>query len=349
MSSNPIYEYIASAAVSLTMAGNTGISPFLTLFLLGVLEMARPEWLNMGPTMEMLLASWWSIGILGSLTVAEMVGKCIPAVDEAIDSVEVFVVPAISILATLATTGMLPLPPQDDAGLGQAIDVGGIFGDDSGGDRYLLLLKDNETTTTTDPYNYYLDDDGEYTAFSEGFMAFTKVALVAIGMGLALAVHLFKMLVRVSSLMCSGGCCQPCITVVEYVLVVVGVVLAILAPVVAIIASLGFIIASGYVVFQKCCNHKTKEEDNSESKEQKATTTKNSANTIHRNNNNNNNNDDEENQSTPKAVTAEFVENHNTPNPPAEAFAIATDDDDDDGFEDVPLPPLKLDVEAKPY
>jgi len=339
MSGNPIYEYIASAAVSLTMAGNTGISPFLTLFLLGVLEMAQPELLNMGPTMEMLLASWWSIGILGSLTIAEMVGKCIPAVDEVIDSVEVFVIPAISILATLATTGMLSMPPQDDAGIGQAIDVGGMFRD-SGGDRY--LLQDDEMIID-DPY--YQDTDGDDdTTFSEGFMTFTKVALVAIGMGLALAVHLFKMLVRVSSLMCSGGCCQPSITIVEYVLVVVGVILAILAPVVAIVASIGFMVASGYVIRKKCCNI-TKEEDNNESKETKATTTKNSVNNINMNMNNNNI-DDEEHQSTPRA---EFVENHNTQNPPTEAFAITTDDD---GFEDVPLPPpvsAKLDVEAKPY
>jgi hypothetical protein len=316
MSGNPVFDYISASAVSLTMAGNTGISPFLTLFLLGVLEMAQPEWINMGPTMEWLLASWWSVGILGLLTVAEMIGKCIPALDEVIDSAEVFVVPIISVLSTLATMGMLPMPSQDDAGMGQKINVGELLNNiGEGGDRYLQ-----------DELNTFQDTD---TFFSEGFMTFTKVSLVGIGMGLALAIHFFKMVVRVSSLMCSGGCCQPCITIVEDLLVVIGVILAILAPAVAIVASIAFMIAAGYVIRKKCC--KTK--DDNESKEEK---------TI---NDSSNNNDDLENRSTPQAVSAELVEKNDL-KPPAEAFAIT------DGFEDVPLAsPMssKLDVEAKTY
>lgn len=311
MSDNPIYEYISASAVSLTMAGNTGISPFLTLLILGVLEMTQPELLNMGPTMEWLLANWWSIGILGTLTVAEMIGKCVPAIDEVIDSAEVFLVPIISVLSTLATTGMLPVPSQDDAGMGQSIDVIGILDNNSQfGDRFL-------------------QDDLDTNPFSEGFISFTIVSLVLIGMGLALAIHLFKMLIRVSSLMCSGGCCQPCITVLEYFLVVLGVILAVLAPVVAIFASIAFMLAAAYVIRKKCC--RTKEENETNDKKPK--------------NDSKNNNDDIENRKAPETREVDLAED-NYPKPPPQAFAIA------EGFEDIPLaqPEVsKPDIEAKAY
>merc|ERR1712241_1500836 len=84
--------------------------------------------------MEVALASWWSIGILGLLTLGETIGKCIPAIDELIDSAEVFVVPVISVLASLATMGLLPSSgSNDDAGKGQPLDVMGLLGG-SGGD-----------------------------------------------------------------------------------------------------------------------------------------------------------------------------------------------------------------------
>jgi hypothetical protein len=315
MSGNPIYDYISSAAVSLTMAGNAGISPFLTLLLLGVIEMANPELLNMGETMEMLLASWWSIGILGLLAIGEMMGKCIPAVDEVIDSVEVFVVPVVSILATMATMGLLPMPEgsQLDAGQGQKIDAIGIF---DSGDGFRNLQEE-------------IDPDLDPNYFGEGFMTFTKFCLVTIGIGLSLAIHFFKMLVRVSSLVCSGGCCQPCITIIEYVLVVFGVILAILAPAFAIVASIVLLVAAGYIIRVKCCKKKENSSETTSGKED--------------NNDTKDNKIDVENQSTPRASTAEFV--NQNPNPPAEAFAVAD-------LVDVPLPPPmspELDVEAKTY
>jgi hypothetical protein len=313
MSDNPIYDYISSAAVSLTMAGNTGISPFLTLLILGVIEMVNPELLNMGETMEILLASWWSVVILGVLAIVELVGKCIPAVDEVIDSAEVFVVPLISILATMATMGLLPVPEgsQLDAGQGQNIDAIGIF--DSGGDGFRNLQEEN-------------DADLDQNNFGEGFMTFTKFSLVAIGMGLSLAIHFYKMLVRVSSLVCSGGCCQPCITIMEYVLVVFGVVLAILAPAFAIVACIALLVAAGYIIWVKCCQ---KKENDSETKSGEGDDSDTKDNKI-----------DEENQSTSRASKSEFASQ--TPNPPADAFAVGD-------FVDVPLPsPMspKLDVAA---
>lgn len=246
MSGNPLYDYISSAAVSLTMAGNTGISPFLTLFLLGLIEMIKPELLNMGPTMETILASWWSIVILAGLALAEMVAKCIPALDEIIDSAETFVIPVISVLSTMATLGLLPgatsADSQADAGLGQDINAIGRFYRD---EDYRYLQED-------------LDENG----FSEGFMNFTKVSLVVIGAGLALAIHIFKMIIRVSSLVCSGGCCQPCITIMEYITVVIGVILAIVLPAFAIIACVIIVGITLYVIRTKC--QKKKEESETE-------------------------------------------------------------------------------------
>merc|ERR1712176_1397340 len=79
-----------------------------------------------------------------------------------------------------------------------------------------------------------------------------KICLVAVGIGLSLAVHFVKMLVRSSSLVCTGGCCQPCITVMEYILVVVGIVLAVLAPAFAIVACVVFLVAAGYIILVIC-------------------------------------------------------------------------------------------------
>lgn len=256
MSGNPLYDYISSAAVSLTMAGNTGISPFLTLFLLGLVEMIKPELLNMGPTMETILASWWSIVILAGLAIAEMVAKCIPALDEIIDSAETFIVPLISVLSTMATLGLLPgaktAESQADAGMGEDIDMIG------------RLYRDED-------YRYLQEDLVEENGFSEGFMNFTMVSLVVLGAGLALAVHIFKMIVRVSSLVCSGGCCQPCITIVEYITVVIGVVLAIVLPAFAITACIILVGIALYVLRIKCI--KKKEETVTENDDAKNTIT----------------------------------------------------------------------------
>lgn len=241
MSGNPLYDYVSSAAVSMTMAGNTGISPFLTLFLLGFIEAIKPELLNMGPAMETLLASGWSFFIFGSLAVAELVAKCIPALDEVVDSAETFVVPAISVLSTMATLGLLPGADdhsiQADAGQGVGVDPIGMF---------------------------YRDEDYRHlqeNGFSEGFMSFTKFSLVVIGMGLALSVHIFKMIVRMSSLVCSGGCCQPCITIVEYTTVIIGVIMAIVLPTFAIVACIVIVGIALYIIGRKC---RKKQEESAE-------------------------------------------------------------------------------------
>merc|ERR1712023_583405 len=131
-----ILDYLTSSAVSLTVSGNTGISPFLTLFLLGITERSDPTLLNMDSTMEEILASVPAIGLLGLLTILEFVGKCVPVIDEMIDSVEVFIVPVLSILGSLGTLGLLDL----------AAEAAGI--DDIGQERQLSSSSWDDTTLT---------------------------------------------------------------------------------------------------------------------------------------------------------------------------------------------------------
>jgi len=304
---NAFFDYISSSALSLVVSGNTGISPFLTLFVLGVTEMSNPELLNMGQTMEVALASWWSIGILGLLTLGETIGKCIPAIDELIDSAEVFVVPVISVLASLATMGLLPSAGSnydDDAGKGQPLDVMGLLGGGGGGDADSDLLYggggNGDYRLLQGDYNTTAIDIDDGNGFGEGFITFTKVILVIVGIGLSLLIHFFKMLVRVSSLVCSGGCCQPCLTVAEFLMVIFGVLLAIVAPIFAIVACGALLIAAGYVIYVRCCKKKEDENDNDHNNNNKNNTTNSNNNNKKKRNSNGNNSgrggDDIENQ-----------------------------------------------------
>ena len=98
--------YRSNANSSLVVGGNTGINPCLTLFLVGCIEKADPDLLNMEGTIEDLLSSWPSLIILGIATVLEFVGNCVPVLDQIIDSAMAFVVPIMSILGSLSTFGL---------------------------------------------------------------------------------------------------------------------------------------------------------------------------------------------------------------------------------------------------
>ena len=100
------FEWLSATAVSFTVASNTGVSPFLSLLLVGVLEKANPDLLNMGGSIETILSSWPSLVVLVALTVLELVGKCIPVVDEIIDSAMAFILPVMSTLGSLSTFGL---------------------------------------------------------------------------------------------------------------------------------------------------------------------------------------------------------------------------------------------------
>jgi len=228
-----IFDYLSSSALSLSMAGNTGISPFLTLFLLALIEKIEPEWLNVGPLVENILTSWWALIVLGILAVLEILAKCIPALDEVVDSIEVFVVPILSVLATLSTVGTLPEATAERR-----------------------MLEESIATGTA--------DDNNGINFGAAFLTATKVVLVIAGMILSLLIHFLKMIVRLASIGCSAGCCQPCITTVELTVVCIGVVFCILSPIFAMIACGLFFVGAWYVVTVKCCCKKKEDEDDEE-------------------------------------------------------------------------------------
>lgn len=49
----------------------------------------------MSETIEKIMSSWPGLTIWSIMTILEFVGKCVPVIDQMVDSVEVFVVPWI--------------------------------------------------------------------------------------------------------------------------------------------------------------------------------------------------------------------------------------------------------------
>jgi len=187
MIDNRGFGYLSSSALSLTAAANTGISPVLPLYLLGLVGFLNSDLLNMGDLLDTILASWCSLIVLGLLALGEIACKCIPALDKVIDSVEVFVVPILSMVATLATMGLLSSPSGES---GSETEVES----ESDGFRYLQENNNNNNNGV---------DDGT------AFLTVLKVLLVVGGMVLIMLMHFFNIVLRVFSLLCGGGCCQP--------------------------------------------------------------------------------------------------------------------------------------------
>ena len=163
------FDYLTTTALSMTVSGNTGVAPFTTLFIVGFLERMDPDLLAMEGWTATVLSSWWSLAIFGVLTVLELIGKCIPIIDEIIDSIEIFIVPVLSILGSLATFGLFTLAQEPD--------------DHDHGDTRSREL-----------------------SAGDNFLTFVKVFLCVFGIVLALLVHLFKMLIRLLGEGCLTCC-----------------------------------------------------------------------------------------------------------------------------------------------
>mmetsp|Transcript_46323 Transcript_46323/g.90434 ORF Transcript_46323/g.90434 Transcript_46323/m.90434 type:complete len:259 (-) Transcript_46323:88-864(-) len=211
-----LFKTTTAISTAFTLAGNSGVSPFLTLFLIGSIEKADPTLLDMEATTEKLLASWPSLSILSIVTVLEFVGKCVPVVDELIDSVEVFVIPIISVFASLSAMGMFSV---DDT-------------------------QDTDVTVNDDQRNLSIASDG---------LIFVKVVVIIIGMGMALGIHLFKMLVRLAGI----GWCTGCITVIEVFTVVTSIYCAIYIKGVSIFVATIMIFITCYTLKRKCFDKNT--------------------------------------------------------------------------------------------
>lgn len=206
-------QYISTSALSLTLSGNTGVAPFLTLFLVGVIEKSDPTLLYMDGWVEKIIASWPGIVVFGILTVLEFVGKCVPVVDEIIDSAMAFVVPIFSVMGSLASHGLFTAPASASEG------PHGI--NDDGTRRRLEKEEDNG---------------------KNGVLTFLQVVLSTVGVVLALLVHLCKMLLR----LVGEGCCTCCITTAEIMWVGFSVTICIFIVPIAIGAAILLGVAAGF-------------------------------------------------------------------------------------------------------
>lgn len=109
-----LLDKLTGIAVSFTVAGNTGVTPFLTLLLVGCLERSHPDLLHMDDATAGLLASWPSLVLLACLSALEFVAKCVPVVDEIMDAAMTFVVPVVSTIGSLSTMSLLSTTADDD-------------------------------------------------------------------------------------------------------------------------------------------------------------------------------------------------------------------------------------------
>jgi len=213
-------DLLSSAALSFTVSGNTGIAPFLTLFLVGAIEKSNPDILNMGEILENLLSSWLALVSLAILSILESIGHCIPVVDELMDSAVTFIVPVMSILGSLSTFGVLALVEEEGS-------------DDANNQRELLL-----------------------GTLVSGAMISFQIFVVLIGVGLALSMHLFKMLVRLAG----EGWLTQILTIGEITFVAATILIATYIRPMALITG-GFIVfASGYSFKKRYMERRTIDE-----------------------------------------------------------------------------------------
>jgi len=162
-----VIQYVSTSALSLTLSGNTGVAPFLTLFLVGIIEKSEPTLLHMDGWIEKVIASWPGLVMFGGLAILEFVGKCVPVVDEIIDSAMTF---------GLFTA---PAPPINEVGEPE-VDIDG---------RRLEGEVDNGNGSK-----------------SNVFLTLLQVMLSTVGVFLALLVHLCKMLLRLVGEGCCTLC-----------------------------------------------------------------------------------------------------------------------------------------------
>ena len=101
-----LLQYISASALSVTLGGNSGVAPFLTLLIVGIIERADPTLLNMEDWVSKAVASWPSIAVLGALTIVEFVAKCVPCVDAVYESSMAFVAPILSVFGSVSAFGL---------------------------------------------------------------------------------------------------------------------------------------------------------------------------------------------------------------------------------------------------
>lgn len=153
------FDWLSATAVAFTVSGNTGVAPFLTLLVVGLISKIHPDLLNMGGSVGTVLYSWPSLVALGTLTVLEFVAKCVPVVDEIVDSIMTFILPVMSSLGSLSTFG-------------------------------LFHMANTGETESSDQNNREL-------GVVAGALVFFQIFVVLFGIVLAFSIHGLKMLLRI--------------------------------------------------------------------------------------------------------------------------------------------------------
>ena len=201
------FNSLTATAVSFVVGGNTGVSPCLSLFLVGIVERCNPDLLNMSGIVETILASWPGIILLGCATIVEFVSMCVPVLDEIVDSIMIFVIPVMSVLGTMSTFGLFTMPDFD------SIEVNG----NSEGGRQL-------------------------TSATSGALIFFQIVIIFVGIGLALSMHMVKMMVR----LIGQGWLTNVLTVIEATWCIITIILAIFIRPVAMFIAACILIAGAY-------------------------------------------------------------------------------------------------------
>ena len=154
-------DLFSSAAITTTIAGNIGVDPFLTMFLVGLIDhITSDEDKYIVPDdLKTYVSSYGAISVWGVLAVLEIIGKCVPVVDELIDSAEVFIVPIISVLGTLSTMGLYSGPTFDQEDRRLQEDDGEDSLDVAGSVVTTIQVRDRLLTFfSTSPISLYFDD-----------------------------------------------------------------------------------------------------------------------------------------------------------------------------------------------
>jgi hypothetical protein len=194
----------------------------------------------MSDTMQVIFTSWPSLIIMFTGTVLEFVAMCVPVVDEITDTALTFVIPVIATLASMGTLGLHTAAETGSGGYASA------YGDDYYGNA-------NDGNAYYDDGNAYndgnaYDDNGRQLGAVDSAWTFFHFVIIGGGIGLALCMHLIKMLVR----LVGEGWLTNILTVLETIWTVTTVMIAVFFKPFAILFAGILLIASGWFIKKRC-------------------------------------------------------------------------------------------------
>lgn len=224
-----IFSSLKILALSFTVSGNSGISPFLTLLTLLAVNRVNPYFLNMKDYLQPVAEHWLTLLTMTGLTFIELIAKCIPCIDELVDSIVLFIIPFVSVASTLCTFGMYSESNESTENISNYER-----------EYYYNNIDDNVQ-------NFYNENRYQNLRYRQLTVDFNVSALVIIqiisiilGIGLSICLHLFKMVVRLMG----EGCLTCSITILEYIFVIFTLITTIWMHEVALFVGTGFIIIS---------------------------------------------------------------------------------------------------------